>query len=82
MEYPFSTSDTALATFLITSGYFIKGIDYSKPRFEFVFNGSDDIQRLANQYIAGQALTEPNAFNRVNRKLLRIISKRKQWEED
>ena len=78
----FNTSDTALATFLITSGHFIERIDYSQLRFEFIFSDSDSIQQLADQYIAGQALTEPNTFNRINRKLLRIISKRIQWEED
>ena len=81
MGEKFITSDTALATFLITSGYFIERIDYSKPRFEFVFE-TNGARQLADQYISGKALTEPNAFNRINRKLLRIISKQVQWEED
>jgi len=78
----YSTSDTALATFLITSGHHVIEIDYSKPRFEFSFTDSDKLRELATNYITGQALTEPIAFDRINKKLLRIIRNQRQWEED
>ncbi len=78
----YRTSDTALASYLITQGFNLRAIDYSLPRFEYGFPMSGEIQEQATKYIAGQALTEPNTFNRVNRKLLRIISKQLQWEAD
>ena len=82
MQQDFSTTDTALATFLIVSGHSVKIIDYAQPRFEFTFPHTDGIRELANKYITGQALIEPNAFNRINKKVLRLIAKRIQWEED
>lgn len=78
----YQTSDTPLATFLITSGYSLEGIDYSQPRFEFLFLDSPKVRELASQYITGRALTEPVAFDRINKKLLRIIRNQRQWEED
>lgn len=78
----YRTSDTAEATFLITSGYILKDINYSQPRFEFSFIDCSLIRDLASQYVIGKGLTEPNAFNRINKKLLRVINKRCQWEED
>ena len=78
----YSTSDTALATFLITSGYSLYNIDYSKPRFEFLFQDSPKLRIFASQYVTGQALTEPITFNRINKKLLRLIRNQHQWEED
>lgn len=77
----FSTTDTALATYLITCGIPLSGINYSEPRFSFSFTDAQ-AKILADEYVAGRSLTEPNAFNRVNRKLLRILSKRCQWEDD
>ena len=82
MNQEFSTTDTALATFLIVAGSSIKHIDYSQPRFEFIFPDTNGIRELANRYVTGLALTEPNAFNRINKKLLRIIARHIQWEED
>lgn len=78
----YSTSDTALATFLITSGHQVIEIDYSQPRFEFSFSDNPEVRELATNYITGHALTEPIAFDRINKKLLRIIRNQKQWEED
>lgn len=78
----YSTTDTALATFLITSGYPVKGIDYSQPRFEFSFTDNSEIRELATNYVTGHALTEPITFDRINKKLLRIIRNQKQWEDD
>ena len=78
----YSTSDTALATFLIVSGYHLETIDYSKPRFEFTFIDSPGVRNRASEYITGQALTEPISFNRINKKLLRILRNQRQWEED
>jgi len=78
----YTTSDTALATFLIVSSFSLHSIDYSQPRFEFVFVDSPELRDMASQYITGQSLTEPISFNRINKKLLRIIRNQKQWEED
>jgi hypothetical protein len=78
--YP--TSDTPLACYLITSGFNLEAIDYSGPRYQFIFKRSPEIQGHANLYISGKALTDPADFARVNKKLLRIISRRIQWDED
>ena len=78
----YRTSDTSLAAFLITAQYALLCVDYDRPRFEFVFPNSNEILISVNAYISGHAITEPSAFARVNRKLLRILHKRCQWEED
>jgi len=78
----YTTSDTALATFLIVSGYPLQGIDYSRPRFKFLFSDSPELKEIASQYIAGRALTEPISFNRINKKVLRILRQQIQWGED
>lgn len=79
-QYP--TSDTALAAYLIVSGFQFQSIDYSKPRFEFLFEDSEKLRTAANKYITGNALTDPSGYARVFKKLNRIIFKRCQWEED
>ena len=78
----FKTSDTALASYLIVSGFRLISIDYSQPRFEFNFPDTSQIRELASQYVAGRTLTEPITFDRINKKLLRIIRNQRQWEED
>jgi len=78
----YRTSDTSLSAFLITSQFALLYIDYSKPRYEFVFPDSDEIQKAATSYVSGNARTEPSSFARVNRKLLRIVRRQCQWEED
>ncbi len=78
----YSTSDTALAAFLISSGQLLIQVDYTNPRFEFRFRDSVKLRELTVEYISGRALTEPITFNRVNRKLLRILRNQRQWEED
>jgi len=78
----YKTSDTALASYLITQGFILQSVDYSLPRFEFSFPQSPEIQDHATKYVTGKALTNPDVFNRINRKLLRIVRERIQWEED
>ena len=78
----YRTSDTTLSAFLITEQWVLLYVDYTPQRFEFAFPMSAEIQEAANRYISGNALTEPSAFSRVHRKLLRIIRKQCQWEED
>lgn len=78
----YRTSDTTLAAFLVTAQYALLYIDYEPPRFEFVFPDSEQIKDATTKYISGNALTDPSAFARVNRKLLRVIRKQCQWEED
>jgi len=79
---PYRTSDTALAAFLKVKNYFLISIDYEKPRFEFLFRDSQQIREDANNYIIGNALTDPSDFARIFKKLNRIIYKRVQWEDD
>lgn len=78
----YRTSDTTLGAFLVTAQFVLLYIDYSKPRYEFVFPDSQEIQTSVNKYITGTALTDPSTFSRVNRRLLRVIRKQCQWEED
>ncbi len=78
----FRTSDTTLASYLITENYFLLRIDYDNPRFEFIFADSTKLRGVANNFITGNALTDPVVFSRVNRKLLRVIRKQVQWEDD
>ncbi len=78
----YRTSDTVLAAFLIIEHFFVISIDYSKPRFEFLFKDSEQIREAANNYISGNALTDPTKFARVLRKCNRIIYKKIQWEAD
>ena len=77
------TSDTAEATYLIVKSKPPKFIDYDKPRFEFTFEDNGlKITELANEYITGNALVDPAVYNRVNKKLLRIIRSRIQWGDE
>jgi len=78
----FKTSDTALASFLITKNFSVLFIDYEKPRFEYHFTNSTEIRNLADDYITGNALANPASYTRVYRKLNRVIRKMVQWRED
>ena len=82
MEY--KTSDTPLAAYLITQGHLPSTIDYSRPpRYEIIFaNSADAIRELASEYNAGLTKVEPIAFNRILRKLNRILRNQIQWEDD
>lgn len=78
----YRTSDTALAAFLKIKNFFLISIDYSKPRYEFLFPDSNQIREIANNYIIGNALADPSHYARVLKKLNRIIYKKVQWEDD
>ncbi len=78
----FKTSDTTLACFLITEKFYLASIDYSQPRYEFSFPMSEGIQEVSNNFLSGNALTDPSSFSRVNKKLMRVIRKQVQWEDD
>ena len=80
----FKTSDTPLAAYLVTQRHLPSSIDYSRPpRYEIAFaNSTDDIRKLASEYSAGITTVEPIAFNRILRKLNRILRSKIQWEED
>lgn len=78
----YRTSDTALAAFLITEHFLLVFIDYSKPRFEWLFKDSEQIRESANNYIIGNAFTDPSKYSRVFRKANRILRKQCQWEDD
>ena len=78
----FKTSDTGLATYLITQGFTLLLIDYSQPRYEFNFTLSLEVTNHSDKYLTGRAQTDPASFLRVNKKLLRIIHKQLQWQDD
>lgn len=82
-NHQYTTTDTALATYLIVEGFTLDKIDYSQPRFEFTFkNATTDIQEHALKYITGKALVDPATYTRVNRKLLRLLKNQQQWEDE
>jgi len=85
----YQTSDSSLATYHITEGFRLTWIDYSGPRFIYVFDGETHeendpavLKENENKYIAGQATVDPATFSRVNRKLMRIIHKKLQWWDE
>ena len=78
----YKTTDTALASYLVASGFVLQSIDYSQPRFEFSFIASPEIQEHGSKYLIGTALIDPAVFNKINKKLLRILRNRIQWGED
>ena len=78
----FKTSDTALAAFLKVKNFYLVSIDYEKPRYEFHFLNSDQLQEAANSYLIGNALCDPSDYSRIFKKLNRIIFKKVQWEND
>ena len=83
-NHHYTTTDTIQATYLIIAGFPILSIDYSKPRYEFVFpqDAESKIQEEAMRYITGKALVDPAAFMRVNRKLVRLVKSSIQWEDE
>lgn len=78
----FRTTDTALATYLICSGYVLEEIDYSGPRYEYIFPNDNGILGHAQQYAAGLARVDPASYQRVNRKIARLIKSHRQWWEE
>lgn len=82
-NHRFSTSDTALATYLICEGYVLEDIDYSQPRYEFRFkNDGPKIQEHVRLYLTSKALVDPATFTRVNRKLTRLLKNQLQWWDE
>jgi len=76
----YQTSDTSLATYLITEGFFPIEIDYSQPRFVFIFEDKKSkLQQYEHNYIAGKARVDPATYTRVNRKLIRTLKNQLQW---
>jgi len=78
----FPTSDTALAAYLITADYKLYSIDYSQPRFQFIFEDANGIKEAADLYLLSKALVEPTTFNRIYRRLTRTLHKQLQWGEE
>ena len=78
----YKTTDTALASYLVVSGFVLQSIDYSQPRYAFSFIMSPEIKEHAGKYLIGTALTDPAVFNKINKKLLRILRNQIQWEDD
>jgi hypothetical protein len=83
LKADYKTTDTALAAYIITLGHVPRNIDYDQPRFEFTFkSNSVNIDDFATKYITGNALVDPATYNRVYRKLLRIVRNHLQWGEE
>ena len=79
-NHQYSTTDTALASYMVIKGFVITLIDYSLPRFEFRFVGdTEKLQEHAQKYLTGKALVDPATFTRVNRKLMRLVKNQLQW---
>ncbi len=76
----YTTSDSSLATYLLTEGFELLDIDYSNPRYVYVFNGNiDTLKEYEHKYITSKAKVDPSVYSRVNRKLMRAIKNRLQW---
>jgi len=78
----YKTSDTALAAYLITAKYALDSIDYSKARFQFIFQADNGISPAADLYLTSQALVDPATFNRIYRRLTRTLHRQLQWGEE
>jgi hypothetical protein len=79
----YTTTDTSLAAYIITKSHIPKNIDYNQERFVFSFeNNESNLESLENNYITGNALVDPLIYNRVYRRLLRIIRNRSQWGDE
>jgi hypothetical protein len=79
----YKTSDTALAAYLITQGHYPLHIDYEQPRFEYSFeNNNIELAQHASKYVTGNALVDPATYNRVFRKLSRIVRSKIQWQDE
>ena len=79
----YQTSDTALAAYLVTQGYPLDKIDYTNPRYEFIFDGNLDEERIkeaATNYLIGEARVDPAVYNRILRKLTRTVKEQGRWE--
>ncbi|KKN22225.1 hypothetical protein LCGC14_0917260 [marine sediment metagenome] len=81
----YKTSDTALAAFLVTQGFPLDAIDYANPRYEFIFSDGnldvDKIKEAATNYLIGEARVDPAVYNRVLRKLTKIVRVQGRWEQ-
>ena len=75
-----TTTDTDLASYLVTEGYKILRIDYSRPRYEYTLDRPITDHELA--FLSGNARSRPADLLKISKKLNRIIGKRCQWEED
>jgi hypothetical protein len=82
MELTFKTSDTALATFLIYKGCILERIDYSSPRYEYHFKANNSVREIAQSYLIGQGMADASTLIRINKKLLRLLHNRRQWEDE
>lgn len=81
----YSTSDTPLAAYLISQGYPLQEIDYTNPRYEFLFdNGNLDVEQIkevAFSYLTGKARVDPAIYTRILRKLNRTVRDKGVWEQ-
>ncbi len=81
----YSTSDTPLAAYLISQGFPLAQIDYSNPRYEFIFdNGNLDIEQIKESslsYLTGKARVDPAVYTMILRKLNRILRNKGVWEQ-
>lgn len=57
----FRTTDIALAAYLLTIGYRLKGVEAGRPA-TFVFDEAADLSDRRIEFVNGQATVEPSSF--------------------
>jgi hypothetical protein len=80
----FSTTETALAAYLISEGFELSHIDYTESQYAYFFKESPnkDINFHTVQYMSNKAQSDPKVILATNKKLLRIIRRQIQWDEE
>jgi len=68
-----------MATYLLIEGYTLMDIDYSNPRYEFYFKNDGGILDKSQKYMTGNALVDPAVYQRINRRLSRVIKEKGLW---
>ena len=79
----YSTTNTPLAIYLISQKYNLSEIDYSQSRYSFIFDGNyDELFSVELAYLSGTAKVEPTSYERIRKRLMRVIHRQGQWNED
>ncbi len=83
-NHHFSTTETSLAAYLIAEGFALSHIDYSSDKYNYHFTVSPnkDINYYVVQYMSDSARSNPKQLFATNKKLLRIIKRQLQWEDE
>lgn len=76
-NHRFRTSDTTLATYLVTKGYLVIGVESESidKRLSFIIDiqkDSPELVRLCGLFYAGQSQVEPSEFARTYSNLVKL----------